>query len=268
MTSALYLFCLARKGLVPRLESKGINGDETLLMKDIADVTAIVCETPGEEYSGLEAERRLQDLEWVAPKAVRHERVIEEVMGYSPVLPAPFGSLFSSGESLVRLVEANLATISEFLDHVSDKVEWSVKSYLSKAKALEVIISGKSSAVSETLSSLTPGMRYFKERQIRAEADKELAGLVRTSCSLASEALIGCSVDFRQRKIVRLSKEEDGMQLIANWAFLIDSSATGEFLTRVEKANIRLNPGGLFYECSGPWPPYSFCPSLVKEPDP
>jgi hypothetical protein len=110
-------------------------------------------------------------------------------------------------------------------------------------------------------------MRYFKERQIRSDADKELAGRVRTACNAASEALIGCSVDSRQRKIVRLSKEENGKQLIANWAFLVDSSIAEDFLTRVEKANAQLSPGGLFFESSGPWPPYSFSPSLVMEPD-
>jgi len=267
MASALYLFCLAREGLVPELESRGIDGAGILLLKDFTDVTAVVCEAPEEEFAGSAAERRLQDLEWVAPRAIRHERVVEEVMRYSPVLPARFGSLFSSKESLRRLVEANLPTISQFLDYVSDKEEWSVKGYLSKTRLLEEIISGKLADISDSLATLTPGMRYFKERQIRAEADKELAGQVRTTCNAASEELTGCSVDSRERKIVHLSKDENNKQLVANWAFLVNRSVVGDFLTRVAKANARPNVGGFCFEPSGPWPPYSFSPSLLMEPD-
>ena len=52
-----------------------------------------------EEFAGPEAELNLQQLSWVGPRALRHEAVIEEVMASSPVLPARFGTLFSSAEA-------------------------------------------------------------------------------------------------------------------------------------------------------------------------
>ena len=151
MTSALYLFCLARGGLVPLLDGTGINGTEILQTKDFSNVTAVVCEVPEDEFAGSSGETRLQDLGWVGPRAVRHERVIEDVMQHSPVLPARFGSLFSSVDTLARLVDSNLATISQFLDDVANKEEWAVKGSLSKTKALEAIVSDKVNALSESL---------------------------------------------------------------------------------------------------------------------
>lgn len=265
MTSALYLFCLARGGLVPPIEGTGINGTEMLEAKDISNVTAVVCEVPAHEFSGSSAEAKLQDLAWVGPRAVRHEQVIEEVMSHSPVLPARFGSLFSSMEALERVVNSNLATIRGFLDSVANGEEWAVKACLSKAEALKAMVADKICEVSDTLSSLNPGMRYFKERQIHAEAEKELAGWVREACKAVSDELISCSTGCRQRKIVGLGSGEGDKQTVLNWAFLVDRSFVPDFLNRVEQTNARCNIRGLFFECSGPWPPYSFTPPLLAD---
>ena len=265
MTSALYLFCLARSGLVPLLKGSGINGTEILETKDISNVTAVICKVPEEDLSGSSAETKLQDLGWVGPRAIRHEQVIEEVMSLSPVFPARFGSLFSSMETLERLVSTNLATISGFLDRVSNSSEWAVKGSLSKTRALKALVSAKLSNMSDAFSSLTPGMRYFKERQMHAEAEKELAGWLQETSKAVSDELISRSISSRQRKIVGLGSEEGDKQTVLNWAFLVDRSLVRDFLERVEDANAHCDIMGLSFECTGPWPPYSFCPSLLTE---
>lgn len=265
MSNALYLFCLARGGRVPSLTGTGISGNESLVTKDFFDVTAVFCEVPQDDFAGPSAEARLQDLAWVGPRAVRHEEVIEEVMGHSPVFPARFGTLFRSAESLSRLVELNLEVITGYFDDVADNEEWSVKGSLSKSQAVEEIFSDKLKALAESLSSLPPGIRYFKERQIRAEADKQLAGWVRKACSDIADGLVACSTKSRQRKIISLSKEEGDRETVVNWAFLVNRSRLGEFLDLVKSANARSNGSGLFFECSGPWPPYSFSPPLHVE---
>lgn len=252
---------------MPPLEGTGISGDEILVRKDFSDIAAVVCEVPEEEFSGSFAEARLQDLEWVGPRAVRHEQVIEEVMRHSPVFPAPFGSLFSSVERLGSLVQSNIATINSFLDHVESKQEWSVKGLVSKAKGLDAIFYEKLEAVSESLSALSPGIRYVKERQIRSEAEKELAVWVKNACNGLANELMGLSASSKQRKIINLSREESDKQTVVNWAFLVGRSLVTDFLDQIERANARLNAKGLFFECSGPWPPYSFCPPLQAEPE-
>jgi hypothetical protein len=265
MSNALYLFCLTRGKLVPYLEGTGITGSEMIVMKDFSDVTAVVCEVPEDEFSGSSAEIRLQDIGWIAPKAVRHEQVIEEVMRYSPVLPARFGSLFSSVESLASLVKSNMEAINTFLDDVADKEEWSVKGSLSKNTALENIFLDKLKGISEDLTALSPGVRYFKERQLRSEAEKELAGVVKQTFNSVANQLASLSDGAKQRKIISLSGEEEEKQTIVHWAFLVDHSFVGKLLGLVERANTQFNNKGLSFDCSGPWPPYSFCPSLELE---
>jgi len=265
MPTALYLFCLARGGRVPTLAGTGISGHEILVTKDFFGVTAVVCEVAQDDFAGPSAETQLQDLGWVGPRAVRHEQVIEEVMGYSPVFPARFGALFYSAESLARLVELNLELINGFLDEVTDNEEWSVKGSVSKTKAVAEIFSDKLKSAAGGLSSLPPGIRYFKERQIRAEADKQLTSWVRKACNAVADELVAYSTKSRQRKVISLPKEEGEREAVVNWAFLVNSSRVREFVNLVNDANARRSAGGLFFECSGPWPPYSFCPSLRME---
>lgn len=266
MANALYLFCLTRGRLVPYLEAAGINGDDILILKSFSDITAVVCEVPEEDFLGSSAELKLQDLEWIGPRAVRHEQVVEEVMRYSPVLPAPFGSLFSSVETLENLIESNMSAINRFFDYVADKDEWSVKGLVSKDKALDNIFLEKMGRALDDLSSLTPGVRYFRERQLRSEAERELGGMIRQVCNTVGNELTGLSSSSRKRKIVSLSKEGNEKQTVVNWAFLVEDSMVKDFLARIEFANTECDPKGLVFECSGPWPPYSFCPSLEMEP--
>jgi hypothetical protein len=266
MSNVIYLFCLAQTGPVDHFEGTGITGTEHLVLKDFSGVTAVFCEVPEDDFSGESAEIRLQDLAWIGPRAIRHDQIIEEVMQYSPVFPAPFGSLFSSEKRLGSMIQSNIDAIREFLDHTANKEEWSVKGLVCKSKVLDEILIGKLRAVSGTLSSSPAGMRYFKERQMRSEAEKELSGKVKAACSTVGENLLACSESFRQRKNISFGKAESDKQLVVNWAFLVDHSRISYFLDQVKHANSDYQARGLAFECSGPWPPYSFCPSLRTEP--
>jgi hypothetical protein len=261
----IYLFGLARAGLLPDLQTAGLDDDAPLLMDNFANVTAILCEVPLEEFQGPSAETRLKDLAWVGPKAVRHERVIEHAMQHSPVLPARFGTLFSSRRSLYRLIKANLADIDTFLDRVADKDEWAVKGLSSKAEARERLLAEKIDRESEILASMSPGMRYFKERQIQAAVQKEIGQWIKQTLQEVAVDLSTCSADWYSRKIVLRVQEGTDKETVVNWAFLVGRSSVEDFSSRIHRANAEYAQYGLLFELSGPWPPYSFAPQLKME---
>jgi len=262
---ALYLFGLARRGLLPDLEVAGLDDDTPLLVEDFANVTALLCEVQLEEFQGPSAETRLRDLAWVGPKAVRHERVIEHAMQHSPVLPAPFGTLFSSRQSLHRLIEGNLADIDAFLDRVADKDEWAVKGLASKAEARERLLAERIDRESEMLASMSQGMRYFKERQIQAAVEKEIGRWIKQTLQEVAIDLSGCSADWYSRKIVLRVQEGTDKETVVNWAFLVGRSSVDDFRSRIHRANDEYSQYGLLFELSGPWPAYSFAPQLKME---
>jgi hypothetical protein len=80
-----------------------------------------------------------------------------------------------------------------------------------------------------------------------------------------SEALHACSRDSVKRPLTSLSVDPGGKETILNWAFLVGSDRVQELRSVVERANSEFQERGLVFQMSGPWPPYSFCPSLVLE---
>jgi len=266
MEKALYLYCLAAETLMPSdVQSLGLESGTDVFIHDVAGVLAVVCEVPVEDYCGASAESRLSDLNWVAPRAVKHQNVIERVMTRTSVLPARFGTLFSTRDSLSLLVEMNREKIRGFFEWVRARKEWAVKVRLSRSELRERLMAQELLAQSEALDGLSKGMRYFRERQIRASIDTQIAAKLKTILTNSGREFSDIAVASRRRDVVLRTETDGAWETIANWAFLIDSSREQEFEDRVEAANMRAEGLCVSYQMTGPWPPYSFTPLLDSE---
>src|SRR3990172_3118588 len=94
--SALYLFCLARPHVAPCAQGIGLDEQSPLYLQTFQDVTAVIGNVLLDDFCGPAADEHMQDLAWLGPRGHRHEAVVERAMQCSPVLPARFGTLFSS----------------------------------------------------------------------------------------------------------------------------------------------------------------------------
>jgi len=259
----LYLFCFARAHLMREIEGAGVDGSPSLwVFRAATDLCAIVSEVPLEDFCGAAAELRMQDLAWVAPRALRHEEVVEKVRRQSPVLPVSFGTLFSSRESLGEFLGLHYQTISKFLDRVADQDEWSVKGLLDRKRAGRSLISESIAVQQAQLDSLPPGTRYFQEQRIRAAAETELSLWLYRACRQVESDLREQVSDICVCPVVPSKPPESGIEVVANWAFLLPKSSTAAFRARIDRLNANHAPHGLIFELSGPWPPYRFVPPL------
>jgi len=260
------LFCLACADLLPELHLAGLSDEQPVSAVEHEGVAAIFCEVAVDEYSGPAAEVRMQELSWVGPKVVRHGQVVEWVRQFSPVIPARFGTLFSSVVGLTQLLKHNLVQIKSFLDQAADREEWGVKGLLFKARAKERLFSQHLASHSDELAALSAGTRYFKERQIRAEVDNEMKVWLKRILKSVFDELSGASAECRRREVCFPSLEGGDGETVASWAFFVERQKTEMFRALVQKANIANEDSGLQFDLSGPWPPYSFSPTLNLEP--
>ncbi len=232
------------------------------LFRHLPDLCAIVSEVPLEDFCGPAAELRMQELAWVGPRACRHEAVVEQVMRHSPVLPARFGTLFSSQGSLAEFIDTHRKTISQFLERVADQEEWSIKGILVRKQAGEALMSASLAAQEGQLATLLPGTRYFQEQRIRSSAEKELSLWLNETCRQVASDLTKQASDFRECQVVPREPPESGTEVVLNWAFLLPRGATATFHLRIDQLNEKHASRGLVFELSGPWPPYRFVPPL------
>ncbi len=264
MSSGLYLFCLARLNRLPSppLGGKGLDGQSPIQVIAFADLAAVFCSVPLEDFCGPAAADRLQDLTWVGPRILRHQKVVVEVMQHSPVLPARFGTIFSSPATLQEVLQRHHDIVAGFLGQVTNQAEWAVKGMLDRAVAQEKLVSLRLAEAAAQMAGLSPGRRYFQEQRLRSESAQELQEwLQEVSRELWTE-FRGQAAAVRERR--PLSRETSGSDkdMAWNWAFLVANEAVEGFKAAIRAANARYADRGLVLEFTGPWPPYSFTPVL------
>jgi hypothetical protein len=262
---AFYLYCFARRNTFQNIEGMGIDVRYPIFVVSAGDITAVLSMVSLDEFHGPEAESKVKDLSWIGPRTLRHEEVVEMVMKHSPVLPARFGTIFRSLNSIEESLNTHHDRISDFLDSVSGKNEWAVKGLLDREKAVKKIYAIGLERESAQLSSLSPGMRYLQEKRMRAGVEKDLKERVKDiGTEIMNEICLHAS-DFNEHKILSRDVTGSDREMIFNCAFLVPGVCTDNFHGRINEANDRYEVLGVILELSGPWPPYSFCPSLREE---
>jgi len=265
MSQGLYLYCLARLSLLPPLADKGLDGVSPLEVEAFQDVAAVWSPVALEEFCGAGAAARLQDLAWVGPRIVRQQEVVAGIMAFSPVLPLRFGTIFSSRERLTEVLRRHYDAAAAFLEAMAGREEWAVKGMLDQARAQEKLWALKLTQEAPALEALSTGRRYFQEKRLREQSDQELQKWLKHTARELAQSLGDYAVEFRERRLLSRQATGRDQEMVWNWAFLVPQSAVAAFKAQIQAANAEHGRRGLALECTGPWPPYSFCPALDLE---
>ena len=254
--TAYYLYCLTPSAAALELNEAGV------FVLPCDGIGAVLSQTRREEFCGEGAEARLEDLAWLAPRAFRHEAVVEHVMGQSPVLPARFATLFTSLDSLQRFVREYREAVRDFFTHLGDQREWAVKGLLDRG------VAGRPEAVNVRTGPSSPGRNYLQKKRAEAEAGEQMSRWLREVCEEAAGELEQQASAFRERKVWGPGDSDAPAEVILNWAFLVRKSGEADFRRLVSELDERHRSSGLSFALSGPWPPYSFAPALGAEAAP
>jgi hypothetical protein len=262
--AGLYLYFFTRSGAVREIGSAAMKEGPLLGAIEFGDVAAVFSPVPLGEFVEEGGRKNFQDPAWVVPRACRHDRVIKHVMEYFPVLPVRFGAVFTSPECLQDQLAKNGPEISWFLDHMSNKEEWSVKAFGHLEKTGAWLLRTDPELLSKRRQApASPGARYLHDRHLAVRAAKQARQVWRAAAGrlqdeLAGHALKLCPLPLRRRNP---SERED--EMIFHSAFLLDRECVTDFRARVESLEADLRERGLTFEACGPWPPYNFSPSIV-----
>ncbi|MBI5445383.1 MAG: GvpL/GvpF family gas vesicle protein [Deltaproteobacteria bacterium] len=259
LDSPLYLYCFA---LSERLTTLA----PPLLAVRVRSVAAVAREVLLADFSGPEAEEKARDLAWIGPRALEHNRVVEEVWAQSPVFPVPFGALYSSEAALVRFATVHEGAIRAFLHRVHRAAEWAAKVFLDRERALAHLLFRRGTA--DETASLSPGARYLRERKAAQAGDGELRRWLEASANEIERSLAEHAPEFRQRRPLE-TQDQPGLRMIFNWAWLVEKERAGDFAAAAERLHRAYEGRGLALQLSGPLPPYSFVPPLgeVEAPE-
>ena len=241
--SGIYLFCFARPDVA-------VNMDRVRIRR-FATCSVVFSEVEIGEFSAENTE----NTDWLLPRITWHEQVVETTMAQSPVLPAPFASIFSSPEKLVQFVEVHQARIAEFLKDITGKQEWSVRVFADPDLAA---VTGSAAAREQSeRSGLATATRHPREMKNRPDRG---GSALETVITRVAEILGRLALARAPRKPI--GGDDGARPELHHWAFLIPDDQVEVFRALAAAAARIFEPHGLEFRVSGPWPPYSFVPHL------
>lgn len=258
-TGAIYLYCL-----IPPSELKSIAAVEMPallgpvrgeLLGGIGAVISSVAE-PG----GWTDDDCLGSPDWVNPRALHHARVIELVWRETAVYPARFGTLFRSRDSLEQLICRQQSSLIEFFGATAGMTEWDVKIFFDPVRVEQHWIEEYLQQDAAMLDALPVGRRYLAEQRLRREASVAVTPRLETICVGLAEQLTHLAGELRERSLPPV--EDPARRPLGHWAILWPHTRVPELTGVLEAAAAIHRPCGIELQWSGPWPPYSFRPSL------
>jgi hypothetical protein len=256
----MYTVCFTLPEAAAAARGLGIGDGEELGYVTEAEVLAVTSRIQLHDWLGASGDAHLGDLTWVAPRACRHQAIIEAVMGLAPAFPLSFGAVWSSEEKLRQYLRRFHDPIREFLSFISDKEEWTIKGALDQAQ-YDALHSGPQA---EPLASSPPsGTGYLLAQKQRASAAVKTRDWLQLAEGVVLDNLRPLTLMRRRRRILP-AQAGDSARLAFHWAVLIERSQRDSLLRLLDRGNDHWAPLGLKLIGQGPWPTYSFCPALAS----
>jgi len=244
--TATYVYGVAlaepfRNGHPPlRVPGIGGRGDpvRTIVLRDLA---AVVSDVPGIRID-LSRENLLN-----------HQRVLEEVLKRSDVLPFSFGAVAPSDDDVREvLMQGAYDALHEQLEYVRGCVELEVKVFWNQERLFAEIAEENDEVRSlrDTIALLPDESAYMEKITLGQLTESE----IEQKSTWEADAVL----DVLERHAVEVLVSDNlGDTMLLNSAFLVERARESEFDGAVS-ALAEANAGRLVFNYVGPLPPYSF----------
>jgi gas vesicle protein GvpL/GvpF len=253
---------------LPRMA--GIDAAPVHLVSDPSDerltpTAVLVSEVDAAAYAPDQVESRVGQLEWLAPRAEAHDRVVTAAADAAPVIPLPIFSLFRDDAAIRAMLVERRDELSRLFARLRGAREYTVRVYRDDAM-LNAALSDLSPHIRElekNVERATPGQRYLLQRKLDEARRTELR---RVSSDIAQQAYRALSPLARASvreplPAAAASAETQSARTqpaILNASFLVDDARLDEFRRALSELIELRAPAGFRVDFTGPWPAYHF----------
>ena len=260
MTPVLtYVYCLVRAARRPSLRGvpDTMPGSEGARLLELPETPSrrgaqrdwlVVSSVPEAMYGEDALQHRLQDLEWIGPRALAHEEVIEHFLSADAVLPMQLFALFKSDARAVEHIVRNSRRIGRILRRIERQVEWGLR-LMWDPGSLET-------AKQPRPRRIASGADYLVRKRIQRDQSRVVLQRARVDASRLYRVVAGEASEARRRTDVE--RAAPGSRLLLDAAFLVPARRTKAFQAVVRRHAGALERAGISVSLTGPWPPYNF----------
>lgn len=230
---------------------------------------ALVSELAGDRYAPAAVERATEDVEWLAPRAVAHDRVLTWASDRGPVVPLPMFSLFSGESAVVAMLESRRRELQAALQRAAQGREYALRVY-----RIDAELSTVAAELSPTLAELqraadaaSPGQRYLLQRKLEAARKAELRAIgeriARDTVAALSPHALAVKEDAAPRRDGAGPAAE--LALVLDAAFLVSADAFDVFQRELTSLVAKHEGRGFRFDFTGPWPLYHFVQDVGED---
>jgi hypothetical protein len=255
-----YVYGITPATIDVRRAPEGVDDARLELCVD-EDLAAVASRLDGERYSPAEVERGTENVEWLAPRAVAHDRVLTWLSDHGPVVPLPVFSLFSAEDAVRKTLRERRAELRNALRRVERGREYALRVYRIDAELAGVAAehSPRLAELEQSAAAATPGQRYLLERKLDAERKKELSGIGASIARQIAATLRPFAVETAETRVAaRAARPDAEGTLILDIAFLVDPERLEDFQRALTEIAAQHGARGFRFDFTGPWPPYHF----------
>jgi Gas vesicle synthesis protein GvpL/GvpF len=243
INSLLYFYGItqAAAALPPAL--RGVDGISPVEPLACAGFTCWTSRVDALEF-GQKLSHNMENLEWLADVSVRHQRVVGAIHQRQPMLPARFGAVFLSPESLRRDVTARRAALEAGFRRISGADEWGIRVFALPRSSPEGTAARSGREYLRRKSAL---LQAKPPRTLEPEIKEFAASVARLAAASAEGGKVSSGqpgLRWHTSVLVPRARRARLEALVARFA-------------RRFKDRFRV-------ECTGPWPPYSFAGQTAR----
>ena len=233
----LYFYGVTQSPAANSVELPGVDLESKIEAVECESIVCWVSRVSADDFERNLASN-MENLDWLATASVAHQRAISAIAAEGEILPARFGTVFRSEQSLRKHVRERLAEIKKDFRRIKDADEWGVKVFAkpSPPPTLPEIRSGKDYLTAK--AALLPRRRSPSANGGFTEFEDALRRVAVESAPIGNVSSGQRGLRFQTSLLV---KRKDRKKL---------ESVLKKFSGRWSESR--------HIECTGPWPPYSF----------
>jgi hypothetical protein len=249
-----YLYAVSRANAadgIAHAHLRGIEGGpvEAIVEGDLVGVTSVV---PASEYEEQPLNERLQDLDWLAPRAAAHQDVNGKLLDLAgAVIPLAFGAIYRGIDGVRDLLRTRADDFADRLRAVDGRAEWIVSI---EREGSAAVAGGAVRALDAEIAAAPPGRAFLlgKRREEAVRAERRMR-----DAAVAEEAW--ATIEAIAERVYREPLIDDPTAAaVARFSVLADRDREVELGDVVRRLGAEGTSAGYRLRLSGPWPAYRF----------
>jgi hypothetical protein len=255
VTSELrYVYAVADASAQAAIAGAGLQGIEGGRVEPVVEgrllgVTSVV---PNTEYEEEPLNARMQDLEWLAPRAAAHQDVNGKLLELAvAVVPLSFGAIYRGTDGVRELLRSRAADLADRLRSLEGRAEWIVSI---ERDQTELTDGDAVRALDAEIAASAPGRAFLLGKR-RGEVMREER---RARDAAIAEEASAAIAEVAERVYREPLIEDPSAAAVARFSVLATRARAVELRDVVRGLGASGSPGGYRVRLSGPWPAYRF----------